>query len=155
MGPFPASKSGKRYALLITDGYSRYTCIFFLKHKSDADAAIQAYLKDTEILLSQQVRIFRCDNGGEFINEEIICFFESKGIRLETSTPYTPAKNGLAERRNCTILHMTRSILYASQLDVEYWAEAMATATYLTNSAPTKALDGLTPYEHWTKQSMT
>jgi hypothetical protein len=55
MGPFPASNSGKCYALLITDGYSRYTCIFFLKHKSDAAAAIQAYVKDTEILLSQQV----------------------------------------------------------------------------------------------------
>jgi transposase InsO family protein len=119
LGPFPASRSGKCYALFITDGYSRYTCILFLKHKSDAAAAIQAYVKDNEILLSQQVHIFRCDNGSEFINKKVLSFFESKGIRLETSTPYTPAKNGLAQCQNCTILHMTRSILYALQLDTE------------------------------------
>jgi hypothetical protein len=73
---------------------------------------------------------FRYDNVGKFINEEVLSFFESKGIRIEMSTPYMPGKS------DCTILHMTRSILETYKLNATNGVEAMATTTYLTNHAP-------------------
>ena len=30
-----------------------------------------------------------------------------------------------------------------------YWGEAVVTAVYILNRSPTKALDGMTPYEAW------
>ena len=33
-----------------------------------------------------------------------------------------------------------------------FWGEAISTAVYLLNRAPTKSLEGKTPYESWTRR---
>ena len=42
----------------------------------------------------------RIDNGKELINEEIINFCRGEGITIETTAPYSPSQNGVAERFN-------------------------------------------------------
>jgi hypothetical protein len=44
---------------------------------------------------------------------------------------------------------MTRCLLKSKGLLAEFWGEAVSTAVYLLNRAPTKSLQGRTPYEAW------
>ena len=68
----------------------------------------------------------------------------------ERTVPKTPEQNGVAERMNRTLMETTRSMLINSKLPQRFWAETLATAAYLRNRCPTKANDGMTPYEAWT-----
>ena len=58
-------------------------------------------MKTQEIL---NVRRLRTDNGGEYSNYEFHNFMKDQGIAHETTAPYTPEQNGVAERENRTII---------------------------------------------------
>ena len=51
------------------------------------------------------------------------------------------------ERRNQTVVAMARALLKQRGLPARFWGEAVVTAVHLLNRAPTKALQGMTPYE--------
>lgn len=68
------------------------------------------------------------DRGGEFTSNDFDNFCEMYGIRRELTAPYTPQKNGVAERKNRTIVEMARSMLTAAGLPKQFWAEAVATS---------------------------
>ena len=55
-------------------------------------------------------------------------FLKKEGIAQQTSTPYTPQQNGVAERANRTIVEMARSMLHAQNLSLDLWAEAVVNA---------------------------
>lgn len=42
-GPFPISIGGAQYIMTFTDNYSRFTIVYFLKHKSESLVAFQSY----------------------------------------------------------------------------------------------------------------
>jgi len=63
--------------------------------------------------------------------------------------PGTPQQNGVAERRNRTLMDMVRSMLSNSSLPISLWMEALKTAVYLLNRVPSKAVPK-TPFELWT-----
>lgn len=44
---------------------------------------------------------------------------------------------------------MARSLLKGRSVPTQFWGEAGATAVFLLNRAPTKILDGLTPFQAW------
>jgi len=62
---------------------------------------------------------------------------------------YSPQQNGVAERKNRTLVERARSMLNSKNLQINLWAEAIATAVYLSNLSPTKAVMDRTPYEAW------
>ncbi|XP_037497305.1 uncharacterized protein LOC119371382 [Jatropha curcas] len=64
-----------------------------------------------------------------------------KGLVHQTTCPHTPEQNGVAERKNRTLLEMTRALLIESWVPKSFWPEAVATATYILNRLPTKILD--------------
>ena len=68
----------------------------------------------------------------------------------EITAPYTPQHNGVAERRNRTILNMVRSMLKSKNLSHEFSGEAAATAVYVLNHCPTKRLEFKVLEEVWT-----
>nr|GFA52917.1 hypothetical protein [Tanacetum cinerariifolium] len=53
----------------------------------------------------------RCDNGIEFKNAHIIELCRSKGIKREHSNARTPQQNGVAERKNRTLIEAARTML--------------------------------------------
>nr|GEW61131.1 ribonuclease H-like domain-containing protein [Tanacetum cinerariifolium] len=55
----------------------------------------------------------KCDNGGEFKNKEMNEFCTKKGIKREFSNARTPQQNGVAERRNRTLIEAVRTIILA------------------------------------------
>ena len=61
----------------------------------------------------------------------------------------TPQQNGVADRLNRTLVESARSMLLNANLSKCYWAEAVSTTVYLKNRCPTKAVQGMTPFEIW------
>jgi hypothetical protein len=51
------------------------------------------------------------------------------------------------ERRNIIVVEMARCLLKSKGVLGEFWGEAVATAVHLLNRAPTRSLQGKTPYE--------
>nr|GEW46468.1 putative ribonuclease H-like domain-containing protein [Tanacetum cinerariifolium] len=79
------------------------------------------------------VKDLKCDNGGEFRNKEMNDFCSQKGIKREFSNAMTPQQNGVAERRNMTLIEVARTMLADAKLPVTFWAEAVNTACYVQN----------------------
>jgi len=67
---------------------------------------------------------------------------------------HIPQHNGLAERRNITILNMV-SMLKEKSLPKFMWGEAIATAVYIINKCPAKRLSKMVPEEKWTRRKPT
>jgi len=72
---------------------------------------------------------------GDFSN-----FYDGSGIEHQLTAPYTPQQNGVSERKNRSIMEMTRCMLHEKELPKKLWAEAANTSMYLLNRMPTRAL---------------
>ncbi|KAJ9545329.1 hypothetical protein OSB04_025036 [Centaurea solstitialis] len=127
------SIAGKKYTLVIVDEYSRYTWVFFLRSKSDAPEEIILFVRKMERLNNLTVRSIRSDHRTEFKNSTLETFFDQKGISQNFSSVRTPQQNGVAERRNRTLIEAARSMLSEANLATQFWAEAVNTACYTQN----------------------
>jgi transposase InsO family protein len=105
------SISGSKYCLVIVDDYSRFTWVFFLQEKSQTQDTLTIFLRRAQNEFRLRIKKIRSDNGMEFKNSEIEGFLEEEGIKHEFSSPYTPQQNGVVERKNGTLLDMTRTML--------------------------------------------
>ncbi|KAG6487034.1 hypothetical protein ZIOFF_055615 [Zingiber officinale] len=92
------------------------------------------------------------DRGGEYLSNPFSEYCKANGIKRQLTTSYTPQQNGVAERKNRTIVEMARSMLKYKGIPNLYWAEAVHTAAYIMNRSPTKAVHNMTPYEAWHKK---
>lgn len=63
----------------------------------------------------------------------------------------TPQQEGVAERRNCTLINMVRSMLNYSNVLLSLWTYALKINVHLLNRIPRKAVSK-TPYELWTRR---
>ena len=69
----------------------------------------------------------------------------TNGIKRKFTTSYTPQQNGIAERKNRTIMEMARSMMKAKHIPNEYWVEVVAYAIYILNRSPTKSVKDKVP----------
>ncbi|GBN06736.1 Retrovirus-related Pol polyprotein from transposon TNT 1-94 [Araneus ventricosus] len=133
------------------DDYSRYSMIYFLSKKGEVLSKLKEYIAMTRNKFGRTLKVLRSDNGGEYIGKEIEDFLKEQGIVHQLTVPYSPQQNGVSERKNRTLIEMTRCLLSEANLPQRFWAEAAMTATYLQNRLPTKP-KGKTPYELWTNR---
>ncbi|GBM89165.1 Retrovirus-related Pol polyprotein from transposon TNT 1-94 [Araneus ventricosus] len=131
------------------DDYSRYSMIYLLSKKDEVLSKLKEYIAMTRNKFGRTLKVLRSDNGGEYIGKEIEDFLKEQGIVHQLTVPYSPQQNGVSERKNRTLIEMTRCLLSEANLPQRFWAEAAMTATYLQNRLPTKP-KGKTPYELWT-----
>ncbi|KAL8101414.1 hypothetical protein AgCh_033340 [Apium graveolens] len=149
-GPImPITPGGNRYFLLFVDDYSRKMWVYLLKEKSSAFEMFKKFKALVENGAERSIKILRTDRGGEFCSKEFTEFCEKAGIQRHYTAPYTPQQNGVVERRNRTVVAMTRSILKESGLPAFMWGEAVRHSIYVLNHLPTRILKGRTPYEAW------
>ena len=163
-GPFPDSVEGYRYVVSFTDAYSRFSCCYFLKAKSDCEEALKSF-----IAFYRQhgyvVKELRSDAGGEFGggNERVhvesdadgasdvgfvftrVC--KEHGIAHVVTPARKPELHGLAENWNRVVIRIANSLLYAARISHILWAAAVGHANYLKNRSPNRHLGGLTSYE--------
>nr|GEX35944.1 ribonuclease H-like domain-containing protein [Tanacetum cinerariifolium] len=137
----------KTYELVVTDDYSRYTWVFFLATKNETACILKKFITEIENLVDKKVKVIRYDNGTEFKNSVMNDFYAIKGIRREFSIARTLQQNGVAERKNRTLIEAARTMLVDSKLPTTFWAEIVNTACYVQNMALVVILHNKTPYE--------
>jgi hypothetical protein len=115
------------------DDYSCFTWVFFLQEKSQTQETLKGFLRQYQNEFGLRIKKIRRDNGTEFKNSQIEGFLEEEGIKHEFSYPYTPQQNGVVERKNRTLLDMTRTMLDEYKTPDRFWAEAINTACYSIN----------------------
>jgi transposase InsO family protein len=81
----------------------------------------------------ESVKCLRTDRGGEFNSINFNLFCEKEGIKRQLTTSYTPHQNGVAERKNKTVMNMVRCMLSAKRVPKLFWAEAAKLSFYLLN----------------------
>ncbi|KAK4409340.1 Copia protein [Sesamum angolense] len=69
------------------------------------------------------------DRGGEYLSGEFIDYLKKNGIVSQWTPPGTPQLNGVAKRRNRTLLDMIRSMMSFTELPLSFWGYALETAT--------------------------
>nr|GEU40886.1 retrovirus-related Pol polyprotein from transposon TNT 1-94 [Tanacetum cinerariifolium] len=121
------SLSGSKYFLPFIDDFSRMSWVYFLKHKSEVFECFKKFKTLVEKQTGKVVKVLRTDRGA----------------------PYTPEQNGVAERKNRTVVEMARSMLKQKGMPDSFWAEGVAAAVHILNISPTKAVWCQTPYEAW------
>ncbi|GJT96496.1 retrovirus-related pol polyprotein from transposon TNT 1-94 [Tanacetum coccineum] len=120
-GPtFVCSLMNKKYCLVVTDDYSRFTWVFFLASKDETSGILKNFITKIENLVDKKVKIIKCDNGTKFKNRVMSEFCEHKGIKREFSIARTPQQNGVAERRNRTLIEAARTMLADSKLPTTF-----------------------------------
>lgn len=147
-GPIsPTTAAGNKYIFVLVDDHSRYMWTILLKDKGDAFQKFKNFKIMAEQEAKTSIKTLRTDRGGEFTSNEFQRFCEASGIQRHLTAPYTPQQNGVVERRNRTLLEMTRSILKHMNIPNYLWGEAIRHATYLINRVATRTLKNQTPYE--------
>lgn len=146
------SLGGSKYYVTFIDDKSHFTCIYFLRKRSEVFEKFKEYLSYAERQTRQQLQVLRSDNGGEYVSEQFNDFYKQNGIHRNFSITYTPQRNGVAEKRNKDLNNATQSLLHAASLPKVYWAEGVVVAVHTQNRLPSKKIPGFTPFELWTGQ---
>ena len=124
------SLNGSKYYIAFIDDYTRFCWIYFLKSKSEVANVFWKYKAWVENQSSCRMQKIRSDNGKEYTNEIFDMFCEEADIEHQLTTPYTPQHNGVSERKNRSIMEMTRCMLHEKELPKKLWAEAANTAVF-------------------------
>ena len=148
---------GQKYFVTFIDDYSRYMYVYLLHNKHEALDAFKVFKAEVENQCGKQIQIVRSDRGGEYYGRytengqapgPFAKFLQEHGIVAQYTMLGSPDMNGVAERRNRTLMDMVRSMLSNSNLPKSLWTEALKTAAYILNRVPTKAVPK-TPFELW------
>ena len=110
-----------------------------MKSKNKVLEKFKEFFNYAKNISGKQVKIIHTDNSGEYQSKEFESFLKDNGITHQTTVPYNPEQNGVAESMNRTIMESARSMLMHSRLPNKFWAEAVNIATYLRNRSPTIA----------------
>jgi transposase InsO family protein len=119
-----------------------------ISHKSEALTCFKKFIIFVENQLDRNVKALRTDRGREYLSDEFKQMCEEKGILRKLTIPYTPQQNGVAERRNRTLLEMVRSMMVQANPPITFWGDALLTVVYILNRVPSKSVSS-TPYELW------
>ena len=120
----------------------------FLKSKCQATQNIKDYMTHLMVCGMSPCAI-HMDCSMEFVNEDLLTWCHSKGIRYQMMAPYSPLQNGVAERMNRTLEELSRAMLIDSSLPEFLWKPTIAHAAYIQNMSWTKYNPIATPYQLW------
>lgn len=121
----PASNSQKRYLLTFIDDYTRKTWIYFLLEKSETFYQFKLFKASVEKECGLSIKCLRTDRGGEYKSTKFKVFYKEQGTKRQLTMAYTPQQNGVAERKNRTIMNLVRAILADKKIPKTFWPEAV------------------------------
>ena len=98
-----------------------------MHHNFDSFKKFKEYRTEVKKQLGKPIKAIWSDQGGEYLSNEFIDHLVYNGIMSQLSAPRTPQQNGVAERRNHTLLDMTRSMMSYSELPLFLWGYTLET----------------------------
>ncbi|KAK4838535.1 hypothetical protein QYF36_014541 [Acer negundo] len=137
------------YFITFINDFTCFGHVYLISHISEALDCFKIFMNLVENQLDKKIKVLRTDQGREYLSNQFNELCNEKGIERQLTIPYTPQQNGVAERRNRTLLEMVRSMMAQANLPVSYWGDVLLTAAYILNRVPSKSVTS-TPYELWT-----
>ena len=119
-----------------------------MRWKSEAFEKFKEFRAEVENQLGKRIKAIRSNRGGEYLLGDFKDYLTQNGIVSQLTVPGTPQQNGVAERRNRTLLEMVRSMISYSTLSVSFWGYALKTVMHILNLVPSKSVPN-TPKELW------
>ncbi|GJT36028.1 retrovirus-related pol polyprotein from transposon TNT 1-94 [Tanacetum coccineum] len=118
------SRGGKNYYITFIDDCSKFCYVYLINTKDEALNMFKTYKAEVENQLDKKIKILRFDRGGEYESNNFSEFCSMFGILHQTTAPYTPQQNGVAERKNRTLKNMMNSMLITSGAPHSLWGES-------------------------------
>ncbi|KAL0556956.1 hypothetical protein IC582_005473 [Cucumis melo] len=141
------TSSKKRWFVIFIDDHTRLTWVYLVIDKSEVSSIFQNFYHTIETQFHIKITILRSDNGREFQNHNLSDFLASKGIVHQISCAYTSQQNGVAERKNCQLVEVARSLMLSTSLPSYLWGDAILTAAHLINRMHSRILHLQTPLD--------
>ncbi|GJW17244.1 retrovirus-related pol polyprotein from transposon TNT 1-94 [Tanacetum coccineum] len=118
-----------------------------INHETYTLVIVDEYSRMVENQNAVKVKQIKTDNRTEFKNSELESFYDEKGISQNFSSLYTPEQNGVAKRKNKTLIEPARTMLNGLVLSKHFWTEAVRIAYYTQNRSIIVKRHDKTPYE--------
>nr|GEU70549.1 putative ribonuclease H-like domain-containing protein [Tanacetum cinerariifolium] len=140
----------KTYCLVITDGFSKFSWVYFLKSKDEKTPILKDFIRQAKNQFNHKVKTIKSDNGIKFKNKDLIELCGLKGIKREYSNARTLHQNKVPERKNRTLIEAARTMVLVTKpqnktpyelLTVENQANKSVRSKEANNSTCTQAND--------------
>jgi transposase InsO family protein len=122
-----------------------------LSDKGETQEVLTKFMRRYQNEFELKINKVRSDNGTEFKNTGVEEFLSEKGIKHEFSVTYTPQQNGVVERKNQTLIEVTRTMLDEYKTPGNFWAEVINTACHAINCLYLHKIYKKTTYELLTR----
>ena len=145
----------RKYFITFIDDYSRFMYLYMFNNKKEALDTFKVFKAEVEKQCGKPIKIVRIDRGGECygrytedgqVHGLFVKLLQENGSVAQYTMLGSPDQNGVAEKRNRTLIDMVRSMLSSSKLPKSLWTEALKMVVYILNRVPTKAVSK-TPFE--------
>jgi hypothetical protein len=142
------TRAAKKYFISFIDDATRYCQLYLIKMKDETLNCYKIYKAAVENQLERKIKQVRSDRGGEYLSNDFGEYCAEHGIIHETTAPYSPQSNGVAERKNQTLTDLVNAMLDSSGLPKSWQGEAILIACFTLNRV-SSANGEISPYEGW------
>jgi hypothetical protein len=118
-----------------------------MRTKDEVFSQFKEFKAQAENLTEKKIKVLRTDNGGEYTSNEFRDFCKEAGIKREKTMAYNPQQNGVAERKNRSIVSAVKAMIHDQSLPMFLRVEACNIVVYLQNRSPHRILEDKTPEE--------
>lgn len=142
-------RGGSRYFITFIADHSKFCYTFLMKTKDEVLRKFEIFKTEVENQQENKIKILRSDWGGEYTSNEFALFCEKYEIMHEATISYSPQSNGVAERKNRTLLYMINAMIISLGISQNLWVGgggALLSACYILNIISIKN-NNKTPYE--------
>jgi len=113
--------SDSRWFITFIDDHTRACWIYLMqKKKSEASFIFKKFHKLILNMFQTSIHILRTKNGQEYFSHDLTNYLSEHGIYHQSSCPYTPQQNGIAERKNRHILEVARAMMFTTNVPYFY-----------------------------------
>jgi chromosomal replication initiation ATPase DnaA len=94
---------------------------------------LNKFLKRAQNEFNANVKKITSDNDSELKNIQVKDYLDQESIKHEFLAPYTPQQNGVAKRKNRTLIESSRTMLDEYKTFDHFWIEAINRACHAIN----------------------
>ena len=98
--------------------------------------------------MGKHIKAIQSNCGDEYLLGDFKDYLIQNEIVSQLTARRTPQQNGVVQRKNRSILEMTRPMISYSTLPISFWAYARKTASHILNLVLSKSIPN-TPKELW------
>jgi hypothetical protein len=140
---------GNKCIMTFIDDYTRMCWVYLWKQRPQAFETSKNFHVWIENEAQSSISTLHIDNEGEYTSNEFEIYLCQHGIKHQTTVPYNPQQNGVAERTNRTLLNMVYLMLFLKNGKLMFWEDVVLCAVYVINRSPSHSLGNKTPYGMW------